>query len=126
MAIVKVLRYDGIDGNPNAQPVDMTARFNLPPDQHHNWKYIAFGPDGKLYVPFGAPCNICVPGEPYAQIRRYNPDGSNMGEPFVTGFLDAAGDAFWGRPVYLLQMPDGSLLLSDEQMGAIYRISYGS
>lgn len=42
--------------------------------------------------------------------------------PFVTGFKDDATDAFSGRPAYLLQMPDGSLLLSDEQLGAIYRI----
>jgi len=48
-------------------------------EQHHNWKYIAFGPDGKLYVPFGAPCNICEPpSNEYAQIRRYNADGSGM------------------------------------------------
>jgi glucose/arabinose dehydrogenase len=264
MAIDKVLRYDGIDRNPGAQPVDLTARFNLPPEQHHNWKFIKFGPDGKLYVPFGAPCNICMPEAPYAQIRRYDADGSNMqvvargvrntqgfdwhpvtremwftdhgrdwmgdnapedelnrlsrdGQffgfpychangvadrdvrrdracegvtlpvtttgphaatmgihfytgtmfppeyrnvafvarkgswnrtqkfgydvvtvradanggnaritPFVTGFLDTQKDAFWGRPVYFLQLPDGSLLLSDEQMGAIYRITYGA
>ncbi|MDP3708633.1 MAG: PQQ-dependent sugar dehydrogenase [Polaromonas sp.] len=263
MAIDKVLRYDGIEANPNVQPVDMTSAFKLPPEQHHNWKYIRFGPDGKLYVPFGAPCNICVPPtEEYAQIRRYDADGSNMeviargvrntqgfdwhpvtkelwftdhgrdwmGDdspedelnrmsktglnfgfpychangvadrdikkdkpcdgvtlpvstmgahaanmglhfytgnmfpaeyknamfvarkgswnrtqksgfdvvtvradadgknpkvtPFVTGFKDDATEAFWGRPAYILQMPDGSLLLSDEQLGAIYRISY--
>jgi len=47
-----------------------TSSPGLPKEQHHNWKYIAFGPDNKLYVPFGAPCNICVPGEEYAQIRR--------------------------------------------------------
>ncbi len=58
MSVDKVLRYDNIDKNPNVAPVDLTAKFNLPPEQHHNWKYIAFGPDGKLYVPFGAPCNI--------------------------------------------------------------------
>ena len=52
MAINKVLRYDGIGKNPSVEPVDLTAKFNLPPEQHHNWKYIAFGPDGKLYVPF--------------------------------------------------------------------------
>ncbi len=261
-AIDKVLRYDGIDRNPNVQPRDVTAAFKLPPEQHHNWKYVAFGPDGKLYVPFGAPCNICLPGQEYAQIRRYDADGSNMeviargvrntqgfdwhpvtremwftdhgrdwmgdegpedelnrmastGQdfgfpfchangiadpdvkrdracngvtlpvatmgphaavmgihfytgnmfppeyrnaafvarkgswnrtkkfgydvvmvkadadgrnakvtPFATGFLDQGSDQMWGRPVYMLQMPDGALLLSDEQAGAIYRISY--
>jgi glucose/arabinose dehydrogenase len=262
MAIDKVLRYDGIEDNPDVQPVDLTAAFNLPPMQHHNWKYITFGPDKKLYVPFGGPCNICEPPPEYSQIRRYNPDGSGMeviargmrnslgfdwhpktGEfwfvdqgrdwmgdagpqeelnrltkhgqyfgfpychnnniadpdikkdkpcvgvtkpvallgphasalgtkfytgkmfpadykntlfiarkgswnrtkkfgydvvnvrlspdgksakmkPFLTGFLDSKSDTFWGRPAYLLQMPDGALLVSDEQLGAIYRISY--
>jgi len=262
-AIDKVLRYDGIEKNPNVQPVDLTDRFNLPPQQHHNWKYIAFGPDGKLYVPFGAPCNICEPPPEYAQIRRYNADGSGMEviargvrntqgftwhprtkqlwftdhgrdwmgdkgpedelnritkvglnfgypychakgvldaeikkkdacqgvtlpvttmgphaaamgvifytgsmfpkeyqntmfiarkgswnravkfgfdvanvrpskdgrkatvKPFMTGFLEDPKTAkFWGRPAYLLQMPDGALLVSDEQLGAIYRVSY--
>lgn len=263
MAIDKVLRFDDIEKNANASPVDLTAAFKLPPLQHHNWKYIRFGPDGKLYVPFGAPCNICeLPSPEYAQIRRYNPDGSGMeviatgvrnsvgfdfhpvtkelwftnhgrdwmgddtpndtlnrlsktGEnfgfpychqgtiadpdikkdkpcdgvtkpvalmgphaagmgiqfytgnmfpaeyknaafiarkgswnrtkkigfdvvvvkagndgknakvtPFMTGFKDDAANTFWGRPAYILQMADGSLLVSDEQLGAIYRISY--
>lgn len=263
MAVDKVLRFDGIEKNPGVAPVDMTAAFKLPPLQHHNWKYLRFGPDGKLYVPFGAPCNICEPptGE-YAQIRRYNADGTgmeviatgvrnsqgfdwhpvtkelwftdhgrdwlgdegpedelnrlskkgqffgfpychanaiadpdvkkdnacngvtlpvttmgahaaNMGAhfytgkmfpaeyhnalfvarkgswnrtvkngydvvvvrakangtnakvtPFITGFADPAANTFWGRPTYFLQMPDGALLVSDEQTGAIYRISY--
>jgi glucose/arabinose dehydrogenase len=266
MAINRVLRYDGIESNPNAQPVDLTDKFQLPPEQHHNWKYIRFGPDKKLYVPFGAPCNICEPPAQYAQIRRYNPDGSGMeviargvrnsvgfdfhpktGElwftdhgrdwmgdngpqdelnrvskpglnfgfpychaqgvpdadikradackdvtrpvalmgphaaamgvlfytgnmfpaqyrdtlfvarkgswnrsqpfgfdvvnirvgadgsnpkitPFMTGFLDAKDGKynFWGRPAYLLQMPDGALLVSDEQTGTIFRVSYSA
>jgi glucose/arabinose dehydrogenase len=262
VAIDKVLRFDGIEANPNARPVDVTAAFNLPPKQHHGWKYVAFGPDGKLYIPFGAPCNICVPEAAYAQIRRYNPDGSGMEvvargvrnsvgfdfhprtrelwftdngrdwmsddgpeeelnrvsrageffgypychangipdpdvskpnacagvtlpvallgphaaalgmrfytgsmfpaeyrdaalvarrgswnrtrlsgydvvrvtvsadgrnarvEPFITGWMDPATNKFWGRPVDVLQMPDGSLLVADEQVGAIYRVTY--
>jgi glucose/arabinose dehydrogenase len=266
MAINRVLRFDGIESNPNVQPVDLTDKFQLPPEQHHNWKYIAFGPDKKLYVPFGAPCNICEPPAQYAQIRRYNPDGSGMeviargvrnsvgfdfhpktgelwftdhgrdwmgddgpqdelnrlskvGEnfgfpychaqgvvdadfkkadackdvtrpvalmgphaaamgvlfytgnmfpaqyrdtifvarkgswnrtkpygfdvvniragadgknarvtPFMTGFIDAKDGKynFWGRPAYLLQMPDGALLVSDEQTGTIFRVSYSA
>ena len=263
-AIDKVLKFDGIAGNPNAQPADMTAKFDLPKEQHHNWKYVAFGPDGKLYVPFGSPCNICEPPtKEYGQIRRYNPDGSgkevlatgvrnsvgfdwhpktkqlwftdhgrdwagdngpqdelnriakpggfygfpychaqgvpdpdikksdpckgvtlpvtlmgphaaamgvkfytgkmfpaeyqntmfiarkgswNRSKPmgfdvvnvrpsadgksakltrFMTGFQEGGeGYKFWGRPAYIAQMPDGALLVSDEQVGAIYRISY--
>jgi glucose/arabinose dehydrogenase len=265
MAIDKVLVFDGITKNPKVDPKDITAAFDLPKEQHHNWKHIAFGPDGKLYVPFGAPCNICEPPtKEYAQIRRYNADGtgkeilatgvrnsvgfdwhpvtkelwfSNHGrdwmgddspddtlnkisktgesfgfpychqgdtpdrdikkddpckgvtkpiakmgphvaamgvtfytgsmfpkeyqnvalvarkgswnrtqksgydvvavhanadgskatiKPFITGFMDEKTNTFWGRPTYMLQMKDGSLLLSDEQLGAIYRISYGS
>ncbi|HEV2429880.1 MAG TPA: PQQ-dependent sugar dehydrogenase [Burkholderiales bacterium] len=262
-AIDKVLKYDGIASKPNVEPQDLTAKFDLPPEQHHNWKYVAFGPDGKLYVPFGSPCNICEPPtNEYGQIRRYNADGSGkeviatgvrnsvgfdwhpktkelwftdhgrdwagdkgfedelnkvskpggfygfpychaMGQPdpdvkkkdackgvtrpvallgphaagmgikfytgkmfpaeyqntafiarrgswnrekpigfdvvnvregeggklsiqpFITGWSeDKESYKFWGRPVYIAQMPDGALLVSDEQVGAIYRVSY--
>ena len=45
--------------------------------------------------------------------------------PFLTGFNESKdGYKFWGRPAYVAQMPDGALLVSDEQVGAIYRISY--
>ena len=265
-AINRVLRYDNIEDkldNPG-NPVELTDKFNLPDTVHHNWKYVAFGPDGKLYVQVGANCNICElnPGI-HAQIRRYNADGSDMeivargvrntvgfdwhpvtGElwftdngrdwagdagpedelnriakgqeganygfpychangvpdpdikrpdpcagvvlpaallgphaggmgikfytgsmfpaeyknvafvvrrgswnrsqkfgydvslavtqpdgtakltPFLTGLLDEAKNEFHGRPTYVLQLQDGSLLVSDEQNGAIYRISY--
>jgi glucose/arabinose dehydrogenase len=50
-------------------------------------------------------------------------DGKNAQVmPFMTGFMDA--NAFWGRPAYVLQMPDGALLVSDEHNGAIYRVSH--
>src|SRR5688500_4916470 len=69
-AIDKVLVFNDIVSNAGAQPQDLTAKFELPKEQHHNWKYVAFGPDKKLYVPFGAPCNICEPpSNEYAQIR---------------------------------------------------------
>jgi glucose/arabinose dehydrogenase len=80
-AIHQVFRYDDIENrldNPGP-PVDLTQAFNLPTEVHHNWKYVAFGPDGKLYVQIGANCNICEinPGV-HGQIRRYNADGSGM------------------------------------------------
>jgi glucose/arabinose dehydrogenase len=46
-----------------------------PDKDHHGWKYIAFGPDGWLYIPVGAPCNVCVPKEDiFATITRFNVD----------------------------------------------------
>jgi glucose/arabinose dehydrogenase len=52
-------------------------------------------------------------------------DGKNAKvTPFMTGFMDPKENKFWGRPAYLLQMPDGALLVSDEQNGAIYRVSH--
>jgi glucose/arabinose dehydrogenase len=45
-------------------------------------------------------------------------------EPFMTGLLDSAKNEFHGRPTYVLPLQDGSLLVSDEQNGAIYRITY--
>lgn len=50
-----------------------------PTKEHHGWKYIAFGPDGKLYVPVGAPCNICESEDPvFNTITRINTDGTGM------------------------------------------------
>jgi glucose/arabinose dehydrogenase len=80
-AINRVLRYDNIEDhldNPG-EPVELTAAYNLPDTVHHNWKYVAFGPDGKMYVQVGSNCNICEvnPGI-HGQIRRYNADGTGM------------------------------------------------
>jgi glucose/arabinose dehydrogenase len=61
----------------------------LPRDVHHGWKFIRFGPDGKLYVPIGAPCNICDQAG-YAVITRMNPDGSDR-EVFARGIRNTVG-----------------------------------
>jgi glucose/arabinose dehydrogenase len=267
-AINQVFRFDNVERQldayigKTAQPVDMTKAFDLPTHGHHGWKFLAVGPDNKLYIPIGAPCNICEPPATNAQIRRYNLDGSGMevvargvrnsvgfdfhpqtgelwftdngrdwagedgpqdelnrvskiGEnfgfpychaqgivdpdikkanacdgvtmpvtlmgphaavlgmrfytgnmfpaeyhngmlvarhgswnrtqkhgydvvrvtaaadgrnvlvtPFMTGFLDQGANTFWGRPTDVMVMPDGAVLVSDEQNGAIYRVSY--
>jgi len=55
---------------------------------------------------------------------KLKPDGTFASmEPFVTGFLD--NNKYVGRPVDVLVMKDGSLLVSDDYNGAVYRISYG-
>ena len=258
-AVNRVLRFDGIGQRlaPNASYELVTD--GLPTATHHGWKYIKFGPDGKLYVPVGAPCNICASDDPrFASLMAMDPatgtteivahgirntvgfdwhpgtgqlwfsengrdwlgddvppeefnvvtragqhfgypyvhgtdtldpdfgsgrnpadytapileiqahsaalgvdfytgsqfparyrnalfvaehgswnrsskvgyrvgaivfeDGQPRYEPFVTGWLD--GQSNWGRPNDVLAAPDGSLLISDDQFGAVYRVTY--
>jgi len=61
-----------------------------PKDAHHGWKYIAFGPDDFLYVPVGAPCNICKPELPYASLTRFKL-GSSQYEVFARGIRNTVG-----------------------------------
>ena len=64
---------------------------DYPRDKHHGWKYISFGPDGKLYVPVGAPCNICESNDDmYASITRMNPDGTER-EIYAHGVRNTVG-----------------------------------
>lgn len=259
-AVSRILRLRAIEARLIDPPRPEVVSNAYPTDTHHGWKFIAFGPDGKLYVPVGAPCNICEPdpdryanmtrldvasgkievvargvrnsvgfdwqpqsgelwftdngrdwlgddappdelnrlsrpgqhfGYPYChggtlvdpefgRARRcdaFVPPAQNLGahvaslgmrfytgkqfperyrnavfiaehgswnrssktgyrvsvvrlqdnravshEPFVTGWQQ--GDSAWGRPADVLVMPDGSLLVSDDHAGAIYRVVY--
>lgn len=253
----RVLRYDKIESKLPELPAPVVVNESYPSDQHHGWKYINFGPDGRLYVPVGAPCNICESDGNYAvitsidvhgkdkqtvaagirntvgfdwhpqtkelwftdngrdlwgdnkppeELNRVSEPGQHFGYPYRYGkelvdaefkapnikFVPAAlelpphtaplgmkfytGDMFppeyknqiliahhgswnrsmpdgyylslvalkdgepqthqvfasgwlqegrsWGRPVDILQLPDGSILVSDDEAGSIYRISY--
>ncbi len=89
--ISRLWRYDNIEENLDNPPEPVLIYDDYPTDGHHGWKYIAFGPDGKLYVPVGAPCNICESkNEMYASITRMNPDGSGR-EVYVHGVRNTVG-----------------------------------
>ena len=256
--IHRIWKYEGIEDSLDNPPAPKIVYETLPKDVPHGWKFINFGPDGKLYFNIGAPCNACWPPDTHANISRVNDDGTgfeyvghgirnsvgfdwhpvtkqlyasvhgrdwlgedipndtlihitkkgqHFGYPFchqgdipdpqlngghacteftapllklgphvapiglmfytgnmfpveyknrafiamrgswnrtlktgygvmtvdlnqsppkyegfAQGWLD--GDRFWGRPTYTIQMKDGSLLVSDDYAGAIYRISY--
>ena len=69
------------------------------------------------------PSHNPLPSDP--KVTERTADGRNAKiVPFMTGFMNEADQSFWGRPSYFLQMKDGSVLVSDEQTGAIYRVSY--
>ncbi|MGV3539203.1 MAG: PQQ-dependent sugar dehydrogenase [Rufibacter sp.] len=89
--VSRITRYDNIAANLKKPPKPVVVYDKFPTEEHHGWKYIAFGPDDKLYVPVGAPCNICLKKEPvYASITRMNPDGSGF-EVFAHGVRNTVG-----------------------------------
>lgn len=89
-----ITRYDDIEAKLDNPPAPVKIYDQLPGDVPHGWKFIKIGPDGKLYVPVGAPCNICEPDpEKYAQIRRINLDGSGM-EIVARGVRNTVGFDF--------------------------------
>lgn len=110
--ISRVLRYDGVD-SAGAAPQPKVVRDDFPKDRHHGWKYIAFGPDGKLYVPIGAPCNVC--NEPnYASITRMNADGSGL-EVFARGVRNSVGFTWHPTTRELWFTDNGRDWLGDDQ-----------
>ena len=89
--ISRVLRYDGIESRLNDVPKPVAVNNSFPSDRQHGWKFIAFGPDERLYIPVGAPCNICEPdADRYALIKRMKADGSGV-EVFARGIRNTVG-----------------------------------
>ena len=90
--ISEILRYDDIENKLATPPAPVKVFSNYPTETHHGWKYISFGPDGKLYVPVGAPCNVCEKTDKpvYASITRLNADGTGM-EVFANGVRNSVG-----------------------------------
>jgi glucose/arabinose dehydrogenase len=87
----RILRFDDIENNLDNPPEPVTVFSLLPSDTSHGWKFIRFGPDGKLYIPVGMPCNICDPqNERYGTILRINPDGSGL-ETYASGIRNTVG-----------------------------------
>lgn len=75
----RILRFNDIESNLENPGTPEVIFDQYPSIPHHGWKYIAFGPDGKLYVPVGAPCNICESEEKiFNSITRLNPDGTGF------------------------------------------------
>ena len=87
--IDRVFRYADIEENLDAVPEGEILEIDLPSERHHGWRYIGFGPDGKLYISIGAPCNVCDEFG-YAQIIRMNADGSER-ETFASGVRNSVG-----------------------------------
>jgi len=89
--VSRILRYDNIAERLYNPPNPVIVNKKFPRERHHGWKYIAFGPDGLLYVPVGAPCNVCEKKDGrYASIMRMKPDGKEL-EIFASGVRNTVG-----------------------------------
>jgi glucose/arabinose dehydrogenase len=85
-----ITRYDNIEDHLDSPPAPVMVYDKLPGDVPHGWKFIKVGPDGKLYVPVGAPCNICDPDDRHGQIFRMNLDGTGV-ESVAKGMRNTVG-----------------------------------
>ncbi|TMH64372.1 MAG: sorbosone dehydrogenase family protein [Betaproteobacteria bacterium] len=113
-AVSRVLRFDDIEHRVQSPPEPVVVTDKLPSDGHHGRKFIAFGPDGKLYVNVGAPCNICEPDpERYAHIERMNADGSGR-ETVARGVRNSVGFDWDPRTKELWFTDNGRDMLGDD------------
>lgn len=89
--ISRILRFDAIEDQLDAPPKPVVVTDRYPTDDHHGWKFIAIGPDGRLYVPVGAPCNVCEKDDPvYSTLTRIGLDGQGF-EIFAHGIRNTVG-----------------------------------
>jgi glucose/arabinose dehydrogenase len=95
---------------------------DLPSYEPHGWKFLALGPDNRLYFNIGAPCNICMPPATNAQIRSINLDGSDP-EIVAHGIRQVVGMDFQpGSKVLYFTENQRDWLSEDEPQDKLNRI----
>jgi len=87
----RIIKFKNIEKKLHDPGPPQVINDTYPTDKWHGWKFIRIGPDNKLYVPVGAPCNACEPKKPvYASITRLNLDGTGL-EIFASGVRNSVG-----------------------------------
>jgi glucose/arabinose dehydrogenase len=89
-ALSRILRFDGIDDRLADPPAPVVVTDRLPSESHHGAKYIGFGPDGKLYLAVGAPCNVCRTDAQHGVLQRMDADGGPL-ETVAKGVRNSVG-----------------------------------
>lgn len=111
----RILRFDDIETKLENPPPFAIVSEQFPRDSHHGWKFIRFGPDGKLYVPIGAPCNICDREPPYASITRIAIDTPNAKpEIYARGVRNTVGFDWHPITQQLWFTDNGADMLGDD------------
>jgi len=112
-ATSRILRLRAIESHLDDPPKPEVVTDSLPSDTTHGWKFIAFGPDGRLYVPIGAPCNTCDRGNGYAKIVSMKPDGSDR-QDVAYGIRNTVGFDWHPQTRQLWFTDNGRDMLGDD------------
>jgi glucose/arabinose dehydrogenase len=90
----RIIRFDGITEALQQPPKPVVVFDQFPTEQHHGWKVLQFGPDGRLYTAVGMPCNVCKPDKPlFGSLVRLNADGSHL-QVLASGIRNSVGFAW--------------------------------
>lgn len=111
----RVWTMSDIESRLHDPPDPVVINDSFPSDRHHGWKFIRFGPDNMLYVPVGAPCNICLRDDDprYASIMRMRPDGNGL-VVFAHGIRNTVGFDWHPRTGVLWFTDNGRDRLGDD------------
>lgn len=110
----RVIRFDDIENKLDNPPSPVVIYDKFPTKEHHGWKFIGFGPDDKLYVPIGAPCNVCDEKDSiFSTITRMNPDGSGL-EIYAKGVRNSVGFAWHPQTKELWFTDNGRDMMGDD------------
>ncbi len=108
----RLIRFPDIENRLDDLPEIEVLDESFPGERHHGWRYIAFGPDGKLYMSIGAPCNVCD-RDGFGIIQRMNPDGSDK-ETVAYGVRNSVGLEFHPSSGELWFTDNGRDMLGDD------------
>ena len=112
-AVSRIVVLRDIEHHLDTPPKPELITDKLTRETHHGGKFLAFGPDGKLYVPIGAPCNICDPAPDHGKLIRMNADGSGM-EDVARGIRNTVGFDWQPGTKRLWFTDNGRDLLGDD------------
>jgi glucose/arabinose dehydrogenase len=88
--IDRILKYENAEASLDKMPEPKVVYDDMPKYVAHGWKYLTFDKEGRLYVPFGPPCNVCLPPTSLSQVRRINPD-TGEAEMMAIGVRNSVG-----------------------------------
>jgi len=109
----KISKIDNVEDHLDDPPKPTVIYDNLPKDEAHGWKFIAIGPDNKLYVPVGQPGNNVLHDDAHGQIRRLNLDGSGA-EVYAVGVRNTVGFDWQPETKHLYFTDNGRDWLSED------------